>query len=48
MIFCNRWLNHRHEFTAIKSPDHVVQTKPLPENSCPENQSLMLIVTLKL
>ena len=25
-----------------------VQTKPLPENSCPENQSLMLNVTLKL
>ena len=37
----------RHEFTAIKSPNHVVQTKPLPENAYPENQSLVLIITLK-
>ena len=37
-----------HEFTAIKSLNHVVQTKPLLENSCPENQSLALIIAFKL
>jgi hypothetical protein len=25
-----------------------VQTKPLPENPCPENQSLVLTIALKL
>ena len=41
-------LSYPHGFTAIKSQNNVVQTKPLPENSYPENQSLALIITLKL
>jgi hypothetical protein len=36
------------DFTAIKSQNNVVQSKPLPENSYPENQSLAPIITLKL
>ena len=38
----------RHEFTAIRSPNHVVQTKPFPENPCPENQLLVLTAAFKL
>jgi len=37
-----------HEFTAIKSPSHVVQTDPPLENPCPENQSLVLSFAIKL
>jgi hypothetical protein len=41
-------LNPHHEFTAIKSPSHVVQTDPPLENPCPENQSLVLTFAIKL
>jgi hypothetical protein len=37
-----------HEFTATKSPSHVVQTNPPVEKPCRENQSLVLATSLKL